>query len=138
MCSISRIVVKGSSGYGPYDEAYDDCLTITHDGLQHVYKPLCISEKHQPRKWSYRTDNPEFEKVWNEICYLIPDILSLDEEMVLDGCETRFTVTFENKTKIVKNFWSTFAEPLGELLRLMKKMVPDTEEVPEVLRTGDE
>ena len=135
---IVRIVIKGCSGYGPYDLAYDDKVTLTRESIQYLYKPLCVSEENQPRKWSYRTDRPEFGKLWDELCLLILVVLVQEEEMVLDGSEVTFTVTYEDKSKIVKTFWSPYGEPFTSCFRLMKKMIPGGEKVPEVLWTEDE
>lgn len=136
--NIVRIAIKGCSGYGPYNLAYDDKVTVTCESIQYLYKPLCVSEDHQPIKWSYRTNSPEFREMWDELCAMIPVILEQEEEMVLDGGEVTFMVTYENKSKIVKTFWSPFGEPFTACFRLIKRMVPGGEKVPEVLWTEEE
>lgn len=135
---IVRLAIKGCSGYGPYDLAYDDKVTITRDSIQYLYKPLCISEENQPRKWSYRTNRPDFEKIWDELCSSISAVLEQKEEMVLDGSEVTFTVAYEDKSKVVKTFWSPYGEPFASCFRLIKRMIPGGELVPEVLWTEDE
>lgn len=136
--AIIRIVIKGSSGYCPYDLAYDDKVTVTCESIQYLYKPLCISEEHQPRKWSYRTNRPDFGEMWDELCAMIPVILEQEVEMVLDGGEVTFIVTYEDKLKITKTFWSPSGDPFTACFRLIKKMIPGGEKVPEVLWTEDE
>ena len=132
MEKIIRISVKGGSGYGPYSEAFEDKVTVTEDGIQYQYKPMC-PEVHKPRKWSYRTDRPEFRELWAELCRLMPDIWAAEEELVCDGCEATFKVTFEDKRKIVKTFWSPSGEPFFDCYRLIRKMIPGGEEIPAVL-----
>lgn len=135
---IVRIAIKSCSGYGPYDLAYDDKVTITRDSIQYLYKPLCNSEEHQPRKWSYRTNRPDFRIIWDELCSLIPVVLEQPEEMVLDGVEVTFMVTYEDKSKIVKTFGSPYGEPFTSCCQLIKMMIPEGELVPEALWTEDE
>lgn len=120
MEKIVRIAVKGGSGYGPYSEAFEDKVTVTEDGIQYQYKPMC-PEVHRPRKWSYRTDRPEFRELWEELCRLMPDVLVADEIAVCDGCEATFTVTFAKKNRMVKTFWSPSGEPFYGCYRLIRK-----------------
>ena len=44
MVDIIRIVIKGSSGYCCYDEAYNDKVTITDDSISYEYIPVVESE----------------------------------------------------------------------------------------------
>lgn len=39
MAEITRIVIKGSSGYCYYDEAFNDKVTITQDLIAYEYVP---------------------------------------------------------------------------------------------------
>ena len=132
MKPIVKIVVNGSSGYGPYVDAYTDKVTITAEGIQYQYKPMC-PEVHRPRKWSYRTDRPEFRELWSDLCRLMPDILAAEEELVCDGSEITFIVTFNDKTKQVKTFWSPDGDPFFSCFRLIRKMIPGEEEIPAAL-----
>lgn len=36
---IIRIVIKGASGYGPVDEAYEDKVTLTPSSISYEYNP---------------------------------------------------------------------------------------------------
>lgn len=134
---IEKITIKSSSGYGPADEAYEDKLTIADTGIQYEYKPIYSTEKHQPHKWSYRTDGSEFRKLWQELCEMMPDIIECPEEMCLDAGEVRFVIAFASKNKIVRNFWGAYGEPFWSCFRLIKKMVPGCEEEPTVLWTDE-
>ena len=131
MKKISRIMVKSASGYGPSTEAYEDRLTISEGGIQYLYKPFC-PDVQRPRKWSYRTDRPEFRECWDELCNRIPDILALDEDFILDGSERTFIVAYDDKTKDVKTFWN-FEEAFAPCFRAIRKMLPGGEKVPETL-----
>ena len=39
MADIVRIIIKGASGYGPVDEAYEDKIVITSSSISYEYKP---------------------------------------------------------------------------------------------------
>lgn len=39
MKEIVKITIKGCSGYGPVDMAYDDKLTLTPTSISYEYKP---------------------------------------------------------------------------------------------------
>ncbi len=55
---IIRIVIKGSSGYGPVKEAFEDKVVITRDSIRYEYTPYLASETNPVRKWSYKTTMP--------------------------------------------------------------------------------
>ena len=46
---IIRVVIKGSSGYGPVDEAFNDKVTITRDSIRYEYTPYLASETNPVR-----------------------------------------------------------------------------------------
>ena len=52
MPDIIRIIIKGASGYGPVDEAYEDKLVITSSSIGYKYKlhPKSQSEMNIYRK----------------------------------------------------------------------------------------
>ena len=66
MADIIRITIKGESGYGPVDEAYSDKVTIDRDSIRYEYKPVVESEINPPRKWSYKTTSPIYQKRFRE------------------------------------------------------------------------
>ena len=55
---IIRIVIKGASGYGCADDAYEDKVTLTDSSISYEYTPHPMSESefNIPRRWSYKTD----------------------------------------------------------------------------------
>ena len=63
MADIIRIIIKGESGYGPVDEAYSDKVIIDHDSIRYEYKPVVENKINTPRKWSYMTSSPIFQKM---------------------------------------------------------------------------
>jgi len=132
MKKIIRIIVKSASGYCPYTEAYDDKLTITEDGIQYLYKPLCL-EAHQPQKWTYRTNRPEFGELWSELCRLMPSVLTTEADFICDVGETTFAVTYDDKTREGETFYSTYEEPFVSCFRIIRKMLPGGEKIPAVL-----
>ena len=133
---IVKVVIKGASGYGPCDDAYEDALIVSETGIQYLYKPMC-PEIHRPRKWSYKTDRPEYAEYWSELCRLMPEILALGEDIILDGCETTFIVTYEDKSKAVKTFWAIYEESLISCFHLVRMMVPGGEDIPEVINVSE-
>lgn len=138
MSRIIKIVIKGCSGYGPYNLAYDDKLTITNESIQYLYKPVFPSENHQSQKWYYRTNKPEFRQLWDNLCTMLPNILKQERELVLDGCETTFTITYEDKSKATTTCWSPNEEMIISCLKIIKRMVPPCEKEPAVLWISDE
>ena len=59
---IKRITIKGSSGYCSYEYVYEDKLSITPDSISYEFVPALNSHIRKPRKWTYKTDNPEFRE----------------------------------------------------------------------------
>ena len=41
---IIKIVIKGASGYGAVDEAYEDKVTLTESSISYEYKPHPMSK----------------------------------------------------------------------------------------------
>lgn len=50
MAEITRIVIKGSSGYCCVDEAFNDKVTITEESISYEYVPYVESEINPKRK----------------------------------------------------------------------------------------
>ena len=77
---ITKIVIKGASGYCPVDEAYEDKMTITDSAISYEYKPHLMSnlETNVYRKWSYKTTSPIFKQIFKEVAAMTPDIIYND------------------------------------------------------------
>jgi len=137
---IVRITIKGASGYGPVDEAYEDKVTITSTSIKYEYKPHPMSnlETNIPRKWSYMTDSPIFAMIFKKVADMTPGILYNDEIlMATDIGPTELVVTFEDKHKERASFFVP-SEFFLEYFREIKKLVPSTEYVPAVLITSED
>ena len=137
---IIRIVIKGASGYGPIDDAYEDKVTLTDSSISYEYTPHPMSESefNVPRKWSYKTDNPLFQCIFKEIAFRTPEYLySTNKEFACDIGPTIITATFEDKHKETVNYFSP-SELFYEYFELIKKLVPSCEDVPEVLKTKED
>ena len=80
MADIIRIIIKGGSGYVPVDEAFNDKVTIDRDSIRYEYNPVIESEISMPRKWSYKTSSPIFQKLFREVAAAVADILHWQEE----------------------------------------------------------
>ena len=140
MSDIIRIVIKGASGYGPVDEAYEDKLTVTASSISYEYKPHPMSESEMNihRKWSYKTTSPIFAEVYRRVAEMTPHFLYNDEILFCtDIGPTTITATFEDKHKETVNYFcpSKFFE---DYFRVIKQMVPATEYTPAVLLTDED
>ena len=104
---MSRIVIKGESGFCSVDEAFTDMVVITPDWISYKYKP-------------------------RKICILELD----DEEFVTDIGSTTFAVAYPTGTKKHRVFCLP-GDDFAECFALVKKMVPSEEASPRVLITSD-
>ena len=109
MADIIRIIIKGESGYGPVDEAFTDKVTIDLDSIRYEYKPVVESKINVPRKWSYKTSSPIFQKRFKEVADSVDTILHWEERpFVTDIGVTTFAVTYADKTKNHERFHSSW------------------------------
>ena len=137
---IARITIKGASGYGPVDMAYEDKITLTSSSISYEYKPhpMSNSETNIYRKWSYKTSNPHFREVFQEIATKTPEIINCDEDLfATDIGPTEIIVTYDDKHRESANFFCP-SEYFKEYFKVIKMLVPDFEETPMVLLTNDE
>ena len=136
MSVIAKIVIKGCSGYGPYDAAYEDKLTLTSSSIAYEYKPLCISEENPLRKWSYKTTSEEFLMLFSRIADLMPSILEPEVEApCCDAGMSDFSVTYADRSKHQRTYWGS-DDGFREIFGLIKLLVPRVERTPEVIMTG--
>ena len=75
MAEITRIVIKGSSGYCCYDEAFNDKVTITQDSIAYEYVPYQETDINPKRKWSYKTNSPIFKMKYDEVAGMLSGII---------------------------------------------------------------
>lgn len=136
MSVIAKIVIKGCSGYGPYDAAYEDKLTLTNSSIAYEYKPLCVSKENPLRKWSYKTTSEEFSVLFSQIAELMPSIL--EPEVIASCCDAGmidFSVTYADKSKRQRTYWGS-DDAFQKIFGIIKLLVPRVERTPEVIMTG--
>lgn len=135
---ITRIVIKGVSGYGPADEAYNDKVTITPTSISYEYKPLYESELNPSRKWSYKTNSPIFRMMYDKVAGMLPAIIERGiQEFCTDIGGIEYTITYSDKTKFKEIYWVP-RDYFEELFVTIKRMVPETEYTPVVLLTSED
>ncbi len=138
MKDIIQIVIKGASGYGCIDEAYNDKVTITSESISYEYVPYVETEINPKRKWSYKTNSPIFKMKFSHIAQMIPEIIERDiEEFCTDIGGIEFNITYADKTKFKKIYWVS-GDYFNELFAMIKSLVPDCEYTPAVLLTSDD
>ena len=136
--SIIKITIKGCSGYGPVDLAYEDKLVITANGLSYEYKPEIESEANQPRKWSYKTNNVLFKIAFEKIADCMPSILETDDTFLCtDVGMIDFTVTYEDRSKKHIRYWCT-SDYFKDCFSVINDFIPPLEMRPEVTRLYSE
>ena len=140
MPDIVRITIKGASGYGPVDEAYEDKITLTDSSISYEYKPhpMSDSETNVYRKWSYKTTNPHFKEVFEEVAAKTPDFINCDDILfVHDIGPTEIIATYNDKHRESANFFCP-SEYFKDYFKIIKMLVPEFEDVPMVLTTNDD
>ena len=135
---IARIVIKGASGYGSADEAYNDKVTITPTSISYEYKPMYESELNPSRKWSYKTNSPIFRMMYDKVAGMLLAIIERGiQEFCTDIGGIEFNITYSDKTKFKEIYWAP-GDYFEELLVAIKRMVPETEYTPVVLLTSED
>ncbi len=138
MAEVVRIVIKGSSGYGPSDEAYKDKLTITSSSIAYEYLPYEESVINPKRAWNYKTNSPIFKVTFGKVAAMLPDVLAKDPTMFCtDIGEIECIITYADKTKRKELFWLP-GDDFKELFHEIKFMVPECEYTPAVLLTEED
>jgi len=138
MKEIVRVTIKGFSGYGPYDEGYEDKVIITQDFVSYEYVPNVESETNPKRKWRYSTNSPIFKLSFAKISELIEETLNAEiEGFCTDIGGIEFTLTYADKSKKRKHYWLP-GEHFSEIIHRVKELVPQTEYTPAVLLTEED
>lgn len=138
MNEISKIVIKGSSGYCCADEAYSDKISVTGESIAYEYIPMFKTEINPLRKWSYKTTSPVFKKLYADLVKVMPLIVNHGTEMFctdIGGIE--FIITYSDKTKFKETFFLP-GDEFKECFQIIKRMVPECEYVPAVLMTEED
>ena len=137
---IVRITIKGASGYGPSDEGYEDKVILTESSISYEFRQNRIDDTEGPtyRKWSYKTTSTEFKAIFREVAAMTPAVMDKDEELLADDIgPTEITVTYDDRHQQRRCFFCP-GEYFAEYFRLIKKLVPQREKVPVVLRTSED
>ncbi len=138
MAHITKIIIKGESGYAPVEESYRDKITIDHDSIRYKYKPEVESDFNVPRKWSYKTSSPIFRKLFTEAAAAVEEILKCEEmPLASDLGTTTFTLVYADKRKVKRSF-TVPGDEFRECFSIIKQMVPGCEYVPAVLLTSED
>lgn len=140
MEDIIRIIIKGASGYGPIDEAYEDKIVITSSSISYEYKPhpASNSKRNVYRKWSYKTTSPMFKEIYGRIAKMTPCFLHNREVLfVTDIGPTIITATFDDKHRETVNYFCP-SEFFEDYFRTIKQLIPTCERTPAVLQTSED
>ena len=139
MKDIIRISIKGESGYCSAEEAYKDKVTITRDSIRYEYRPQYGgSETNIARNWSYKTTSSVFQKKFDELAALVPEVLTREEiPFVTDIGESTFVITYSDKSKKTRSFFLPGDEFIS-VFSIVKQMVPGCEYIPAVLLTSED
>lgn len=135
---ISRIVIKGSSGYCSYDEVYNDKITITPVSIEYEYIPMKITDINPVRNWKYKTNSPIFKMTYARILEKISLVTDFSvEEICTDLGIIEFNITYSDKTKFKRKFCCS-SNAFTDLFKEIKSMVPECEYIPAVLLTDED
>lgn len=138
---INRITIKGASGYCCVDEAYEDKISITSSSISYEYKPHPDSnlETNIYRKWSYKTNSPVFEYLFNKIAEKTPDFINNFDGKIFatDAGPVQIIATFEDKHRESADYFCP-SEFFADYFRLIKQMISPTEYIPVTLLTQED
>lgn len=138
MSEISKIVIKGTSGFCCADETYEDKVTVTGESIAYEYRPLVETEINVSRQWAYKTTSPIFKKLFADLVKVMPAVVNYEEDMICsDVGEIEFILTYSDKS-IFKRSFCLPGDEFGDCFRIIKQMVPGCEYVPAVLLTRDD
>lgn len=79
---ITKIIIKGSSGYCAYSEAYKDRLTIEKEKISYEYLPEEETKINPVRKWNYTTNSPLYQTLYESIGQEVKENEKWKEEFV--------------------------------------------------------
>ena len=136
-----RIVIKSTSGYCSVYRAYKDKLTITPSSISYERIPHFEDEDNlfnPHEKWSYKTTSYRFPLIFKEIAKAVDEILERDLMcFATDIGTTEFIVTYDDGSKVMRTFEAT-ADEFDECFKIIREIIPVTENIPEVIRVDDD
>ena len=132
---ITKIIIKGTSGYGPISESYKDKLVVTADNISYEYIPYQESIANTSHKWRYKTNSPLFRHLFLQAAEIIPAVLTVNAPPVSDIGKTTFIVSYDNGSREKREFFLP-GQYFGDIFKILKQMVPGCEYEPAVLSYG--
>lgn len=134
---VKQIRMEGISGYVPPDYEYRDILTITDHSIEYQCTPSEPSEKNPVQYWSYTTVNTEFAKNFELAVDAVYEALDCDlRNHLTDLPSILFQLTLHNGKIIQKRFEAARSE-FNKCKSVIKKLVPNSEPIPWVLKTEE-
>lgn len=135
-----KIVIKSTSGYCPVDYAYNDKLTMTANSITYEYKPYLENDNslNVRRKWLYKTTSSILSLAFEKIAVAVDEILSRDQEAMYCDCgNIDFIVTYDDGNKVARKF-GVPADEFADCFKIIKEIIPVTEDVPEAIRISED
>lgn len=133
--NLKKITIKGASGWGPVDLAYDDKLTIKPDGISYERKPVEESDKNPHVKWSYKTNSAYFQKMFRVLEDQVSEFEKLEDECVTDISPNQVKYFFDDE---VLTFYTYFYDGVEHFADMVKLMVPGAEDIPYCLPSAED
>ena len=134
--NLIKITIKGASGWGPVDLAYDDKLTIKPDEISYERKPAEESDENPHVKWSYKTNSAYFQNMFGILGDQVSEFEKLEDEVVVtDINPNQVKFFFEDE---VLTFTTYFYDGVEHFVDMVKLMVPGTEDIPYCLPSAED
>ena len=69
---ITRITIRSE----PYSRTYKDRLTVTRSSVRYEYEPFSPTAANPQRKWTVKSTDPEFERMFRNLCDEVESLMS--------------------------------------------------------------
>ena len=147
MVRVTKIVIKRSPNF--FEEPQFNCNKVTITESSIAYEYVSVIEKTRidyqeesqfetlEKKWSYKTNSPIFKSIYDEIVQMVPDIVERNPAFCTDIGGMKFIITYSDNSKIERIFF-TNRDYFKDWFAIIKKLVPTTEQIPDVLLTSDD
>ena len=144
MVRVTKIVIKRSPNF--FEEPQFNCNKVTITESSIAYEYVSVIEKTRidyqeesqfetlEKKWSYKTNSPIFKSIYDEIVQMVPDIVERNPAFCTDIGGMKFIITYSDNSKIERIFF-TNRDYFKDWFAIVKKLVPTTEQIPDVLLT---
>lgn len=147
MVRVTKIVIKRSPNF--FEEPQFNCNKVTITESSIAYEYVSVIEKTRidyqeesqfetlEKKWSYKTNSPIFKSIYDVIVQMVPDIVERNPAFCTDIGGMKFIITYSDNSKIERIFF-TNRDYFKDWFAIIKKLVPTTELIPDVLLTSDD